>query len=52
MSGIKKWGTPTWTFFHTYAAKINKNFFEQNRAQCLRVIQMICECLCKRNYQE
>ena len=45
MSGIKKWANPTWVFFHTYAAKINKPFFEQNRSQCLRIIQMICECL-------
>jgi len=45
MSGITRWAPPTWIFFHTYAAKINKNFFEQNRDQCLRVIKMICECL-------
>jgi len=45
MSGITRWATPTWIFFHTFAAKINTTFFEQNRAQCLQIIKMICECL-------
>ena len=45
MSGITRWAPPTWIFFHTFAAKINKTFFEQNRAQCLEIIKMICSCL-------
>ena len=45
MSGIRRWAPPTWIFFHTFAAKINKTFFEQNRAQCLEIIKMICSCL-------
>ena len=32
MSGLyRKWAPPTWIFFHTFAAKINKQFFEANR---------------------
>lgn len=45
MSGLYRWAPPTWIFFHTFAAKINKKFFEQNRAQCLAIIKMICSCL-------
>jgi len=45
MSGIARWSNPTWIFFHTFAAKINTTFFEQNRAQCLQILKMICGCL-------
>lgn len=45
MSGLYRWAPPTWIFFHTFAAKINKDFFEQNQAQCLAIIKMICSCL-------
>lgn len=45
MSGLNRWAHPTWTFFHTFAAKINKIFFETNRDQCLKLIKMICSCL-------
>ena len=45
MSGIYKWGPQTWIFFHTFANRINKDFFERNRAQCLEIIKMIAECL-------
>ena len=30
MSGITRWGPPTWIFFHTFAAKINKTFFPED----------------------
>ena len=45
MSGIRRWAPPTWIFFHTFAAKINKTFFEQNRSACLEIIKLICSCL-------
>jgi hypothetical protein len=45
MSGLSRWATPTWMFFHTFAAKINKDFFENNRPQCLAIIKNICICL-------
>uniref|UniRef100_A0A6C0C4G5 thiol oxidase n=1 Tax=viral metagenome TaxID=1070528 RepID=A0A6C0C4G5_9ZZZZ len=45
MSGLYRWAPPTWIFFHTFAAKINKIFFETNRDQCLNIIKMVCSCL-------
>ena len=45
MSGLSRWASPTWIFFHTYAAKINKDFFETNPPQCLAIIKNICKCL-------
>ena len=45
MSGLYRWAPPTWIFFHTFAAKINKEFFEANRDQCLSIIKMTCNCL-------
>ena len=45
MSGINRWGTPTWIFFHTFAERINKDFFEANRDQCLSIIKLSCGCL-------
>jgi hypothetical protein len=45
MSGLYRWAPPTWIFFHTFAAKVNKQFFEANRNQCLSIIKMACSCL-------
>ena len=45
MSGLYRWAHPTWIFFHTFAAKVNKQFFEANRDQCLSIIKMTCGCL-------
>ena len=45
MSGLYRWAPPTWIFFHTFAAKVNKQFFEANRGQCLSIIKMACSCL-------
>jgi len=45
MSGLYRWAPPTWIFFHTFAAKVNKQFFEANRDQCLSIIKMACSCL-------
>ena len=45
MSGLYRWAPPTWIFFHTFAAKVNKQFFEENREQCLSIIKMSCSCL-------
>lgn len=48
MSGLTKWAHPTWNFLHTFASKINKEFFENNVPQCLSLIINICTCLpCK-----
>jgi len=45
MSGLYRWAPPTWIFFHTFAAKVNKQFFEANRDQCLSIIKMTCSSL-------
>jgi len=45
MSGVYRWAPPTWIFFHTFAAKINDEFFKKNRHQCLQIIKMTCSCL-------
>ncbi|MHA2341003.1 MAG: FAD-linked sulfhydryl oxidase [Candidatus Hodarchaeales archaeon] len=45
MSGIQKWAPQTWNFFHTFAAKINDTFYQQNKEQCLQIIKLICQSL-------
>jgi len=45
MSGLYKWAPPTWIFFHCFANKINKSFFENNRKQCLDIFKAICNAL-------
>ena len=44
-SGLNKWAPHTWVFFHCFANKINKRFFEGNRAQCLQILKNICMAL-------
>ena len=38
----KRWGTPTWYFFHTFAEKITENLFNNNRQECLELLHSIC----------
>jgi len=45
MSGLSRWAPPTWIFFHTFAAKVDSKFFEDNTEQCLSIIKMTCHCL-------
>ena len=45
MSGLYRWAPPTWIFFHCFANKINKTFFENNRRQCLQILKTICGAL-------
>ncbi len=45
MSGIQKWAPQTWNFFHTFAAKINDTFYQQNKEQCLQIIKLTCQSL-------
>ncbi len=42
MSGLKKWSIPTWIFFHTFAAKINEDFYITNRKIILFIMKLIC----------
>ena len=53
----KRWGVPTWYFFHTFAEKITTDLFQRKREECLSIIESICPSLpcpyCKdhaRNY--
>ena len=39
----KRWGTPTWLFFHSFAEKITENLFLNNREECLHLIETICK---------
>ena len=41
----KRWGTPTWYFFHTFAEKITENLFKNNRQECLQLLHSICSSL-------
>lgn len=38
----KRWGIPTWYFFHTFAEKITENHFLKNRDECLNILKEIC----------
>lgn len=38
----KSWGTPTWTFFHTFAEHINPDFYIHNRDAIKTLIESIC----------
>jgi hypothetical protein len=45
MSGINKWGPPTWLFLHMFADRINENFYSKNKNECLNIIKNICSAL-------
>jgi len=36
------WGTPTWIFFHTFAEKIDENFYLKHRKDIINIIYKIC----------
>jgi len=36
------WARPTWDFFHSFAAKIDDNFYKKNRGSCLNLVVKIC----------
>ena len=38
----KRWGIPTWYFFHTFAEKITENHFIKKREECLNLLKEIC----------
>ncbi len=37
-----KWSEPTWQFFHSFAAKIQEEFYKSHVAECLILIKEIC----------
>ena len=39
------WATPTWDFFHSFATKINPEFYSNNQRACLDIIVQICHVL-------
>jgi hypothetical protein len=41
----KEWGPPTWMFFHSFAEKINEEFYRKNASYILDMIKQICNCL-------
>ena len=38
----KRWGVPTWYFFHTFSEKITEQLFKAKREECLSLLQEIC----------
>ena len=36
------WAVPTWYFFHGFAEKVNKNFYDKNYNRCFNIIREIC----------
>lgn len=39
------WGRALWIFFHTFGAKINKDFFIENRIYILNTTQKLLSCI-------
>jgi hypothetical protein len=37
------WGKPTWIFLHTFAEKINEDFYIKNRKHIIKIVYSICE---------
>ena len=33
-----KWAIPTWDFFHSFAEKINPNFYIKQRTACIKIV--------------
>lgn len=44
-SKTKIWGTPMWTFIHTFTIKINEVFFIHNRAKIINILKILFECI-------
>lgn len=40
-----QWAVPTWQFFHSFAAKINEDFYKTHQLECLNIIKNICRVL-------
>ena len=38
----KRWGTPTWLFFHIYVEKISPEYYNTNHKKCISIIKKIC----------
>ena len=38
----KRWGVPTWYFFHTFAEKITDKLFTNKRKECIDLLIEIC----------
>lgn len=38
----KRWGTPTWLFFHIYVEKISPEYYNSNHKKCINIIKLIC----------
>jgi hypothetical protein len=38
----KRWGEPTWYFFHTFIEKITDNFYNNNSKKCIAIYKNIC----------
>lgn len=41
----KEWGAPTWMFFHTFAEKINDEFYRKHTPYILGLFKQICSAL-------
>ena len=39
------WAVPTWDFFHSFATKIDSEFYSKNQRACLNLIVQICSVL-------
>ena len=38
----KRWGEPTWYFFHTFIEKMTDDFFVKKNKECIEIITSIC----------
>jgi hypothetical protein len=38
----KRWGEPTWYFFHTFIEKITDDFYYKNSKKCIEIYKIIC----------
>jgi hypothetical protein len=36
------WSVPTWYFFHGFAEKVNKEYYDKNYTRCFNIIREIC----------
>jgi len=41
----KRWGNPTWLFFHIYIEKISPQYYNNNHKKCINIIKLICNSL-------
>lgn len=38
----KKWGTPTWYFFHSFAENISDDFYRKNKYEICNMLRSVC----------